>query len=78
MVPKGVNWLTISREKIGSFLTNGLSVVELLSLDRLLAMMALHKFTGKKIRDNILRSFDIFNIKIKNTQNSLPSGKNLF
>ena len=65
MVPKGVKWLTISREETCSFLTSGLSVAGLLSLDRLLAMVTLQKFMGKKIRDNILRSFDIFNIEIK-------------
>ena len=67
MVPKGVNQLTFSREEIGSFFTGGLSMAGLLSLDRLLAMVTLQKFTDKKIRDNILRSFYIFNIKIKNT-----------
>ena len=42
------------------------------------AIRRLQKFTGKKIRDRILRSFDKFNVKIKCTQNSLPSCKNLF
>jgi hypothetical protein len=33
----------------------------------LLAMVALQKFTSEKIRDGIINSFNIFNIKIKNT-----------
>jgi len=33
----------------------------------LLAMVALQKFTSEKIRDRIVNSFNIFNIKIKNT-----------
>ena len=67
MVPKGVKRLTISKEETCSFLTIGLSVAGLLSFDYLLAIVTLHKFMGKEIRDGILRSFNIFNIKIKNT-----------
>ena len=37
-----------------------------LSLDLLLAIVTLQKFTGKEIRDGILRSFNILNIKIEN------------
>jgi hypothetical protein len=48
------------------------------SLSFLLAIVALQKFTDEKIRNRIVRTFNVFNIKIKNTQNSLPSGKNLF
>jgi hypothetical protein len=42
------------------------------------AIMGLQKFTSKEIRNKILRSINIFNIKIKCTQNSLLSCKNLF
>jgi hypothetical protein len=48
------------------------------SLSFLLAIVALQKFTDEKIRNRIVRTFNVFNIKIKRTQNSLPSGKNLF
>ena len=36
-----------------------------LSFDLMLAFMALQKFTSEKIRDRVLRTFSIFNIKIK-------------
>jgi hypothetical protein len=48
------------------------------SLSFLLAIVALEKFTDEKIRNRIIIIFNVFNIKIKSTQNSLPSGKNLF
>ena len=51
----------------GSFLTICLKVsVGCLSLDLLLAIVTLQKFMGKEIRDGILRSFNILNIKIEN------------
>ena len=75
---RGVKWLTMSKEETGSFLTIGLAVAGVLSFDHLLAIVTLQKFMGKEIRDGILRSFNIFNIKIKNTQNSLPSSKHMF
>ena len=63
-----VKQLAISIGETSSFLTICLEVsVRWLSLDLLLAIVTLQKFTGKEIRDGILRSFNIFNIKIKNT-----------
>ena len=68
MVPREVKQLAISIGEAGSFLTICLEVsTGCLSLDLLLAIVALQKFTSKEIRDGILESFNIFNIKIKNT-----------
>ena len=67
MVPRVVKRLVISRGEAGSFLKICLEVsAGWLSLGFLLAVVTLQKFTGKEIRDRILRSFNIFNIKIKN------------
>ena len=59
----------MSTGEVGSYLTSGLgvSVAGCLSFDLLLAIVALQEFMGKEIRDIILRVFNIFNIKIKNT-----------
>ena len=69
MVPKGVKRLAISMGEAGSFLTICLAVsaAGCLSFDHLLAIVALQKFMSKKIRDSILGSFNIFNIKVENT-----------
>ena len=67
MIPKGVKRLTISKGETCSFLTTGLAVAGDLSFYHLLAIVTLQKFTGKEIRDGILRSFNILNIKIKKT-----------
>ena len=66
MVPKGVKRLTISKGETGSFLTIGLVVAGDLSFDLLLAIGTLQKFTGKEIRDRIVGTLNIFNMKIKN------------
>ena len=69
MVPKGVKRLAISMGEADTFLTICLVVFAAgyLSFDLLLAIVALQKFTSKKIRDSILGSFNIFNIKVENT-----------
>ena len=59
----------MSTREAGSCLINCLVVfvAGCLSLDLLLAIVALQEFTSKEIKDDILRTFNIFNIKIKNT-----------
>jgi len=58
--------------EVSGLATKGLLIGGLLTIFHfprsfLLAMAALQKFTSEKIRDGIINSFNIFNIKIKNT-----------
>jgi hypothetical protein len=69
---------TVGEVAIADFGFKTRELESIFSLSFLLAMVALQKFTSEKIRNRIVKTFNVFNIKIKSTQNSLPSAKNLY
>ena len=63
------SWLGVTSSGFisGSLLGGILLEVEVAFLAFLPAIFILQKFTGKEVRDGVLASFNIFNVKIKNT-----------
>ena len=63
------SWLGVTNSGFisGSLLGGILLDVEVAFLAFLPAIFILQKFTGKEVRDGVLASFNIFNLKIKNT-----------
>jgi hypothetical protein len=63
------SWLGVTNSGFisGSLLGGILLEVEVAFLAFLPAIFILQKFTGKEVRDGVLASFNIFNLKIKNT-----------